>query len=239
MADEEELTKILQHFEEKINHLDKGYNSLDQKVSKMVSPYPMYIARNDDQMYEELAAKGKLEMEKPGVGDNVRKTFSYFVQTTDKGDPIPGLESKHKAMMPVPFFEMIETENLFSFVYQFTPVGYVIEFLRGVSSAIEDAKCKPEEIIKDVNVANDIQSALKYYSNEKQLTELLNEGRKYKWEWDNTNNVYKLVDITPSPLDPNEKLLYRFVCCTPNGPKMIKRKIPRKDTDKITPLSCD
>lgn len=194
MSEEENIIRALQHHEDVMGELGRGYNLLSNKISRIESPYPMYVSRNDEQMMQELQAKGVLKKEEEGAADNVGKTFQHFTQVTDKGDLVPGLESKGKERKPASIMENIETLSAANFIYQFTPVGYVFEFLSGAYSAIKDAKNVPKGIRESVKL--DFEGLYNYLGVEGKIYE------HYGYRWNPLTERYEKLPALVQPQRP-------------------------------------
>jgi hypothetical protein len=235
MADEETY-KAFQKVAEEIGSLKQ-----ELKEIKGEGKLPWYLAKTPDEMEQELIRQGRLEIPEEGLQDDGAGAFRFAIRTNERGQQIAGLESKYFANAPISFMEVCENLTVVSTAWNFTPLGYISSFKGGWNSEIAKAEKEAEKDIKyvksNVNAVTEMKSIVDYFGNYKQLMETLNEGEKYKWRFNNATNKYELNSIQQP--DPNEPISFYFACCTSNGPKIRKRNIPRKDSTRIVPLSCD
>ncbi|MFH0929426.1 MAG: hypothetical protein V1818_03665 [Candidatus Aenigmatarchaeota archaeon] len=144
----------------------KGLGVLDKKIDK-TEKFPTYIARNDDQMENELRQKGRLRPEpKKGPWDELHEAFKFLYKIDEKGgivDAIVGPDGQLPTLMD------IYGKMDFRGVAWNYGLGYVNSFLSGWSDGGIEADAEVKGIVHDIKIKYptsdvfDDGSMLEYY----------------------------------------------------------------------------
>lgn len=172
-----------------LGKLDERIGQRFENLQK-VENFPVYLARNDDQMENELRQKGKLGVApKKGLNENYHEAFKMLYKLTEDGKLVEGIVGgDHHPPTLMELYMDIDARGV-AWNYGF---GYINAFWggwnEGKDDAIKDAKVKIEKIKAMYPTDNAEARVVDYYNNVKIPFDKLKKNLKWNkktqsWEY--------------------------------------------------------
>lgn len=174
----------------------KGLGMLGKKLDGLNKPekYPLYIARNDDQMENELRQKGKLnEAQKEGLGEDRHEAFKMYLKLTEQGKLVDGLVDGNQEQPSV--MNMIHKVD-----YRGLSWNYFWGQVNAFKCGLDDGKKIPEKNAKKkieeirARYPTDKANAIQHYQVEK-----LFEDTVKNFDWNDRTESHRYVHKSSVP----------------------------------------
>lgn len=149
----------------KVESIAKALEGLKPEKQEL----PMYLARNTDQMQEELEKQGKFTKEQPGWQDDLDNMSRLFTQVNEKGELIQGLTDGHGN--PASLMQLYQTMDLRGVIWNYG-LGWISALKGGFNIGVESGRQRAKKSInEEVHNIRSVgpKEALDYYKSSDEL----------------------------------------------------------------------